>query len=380
MATVYLHIGTMKTGTSALQRFLDENREHLKKQGVIYPKLDLGLPMNYQFRNGHFIVYSAGGTNKVMEAHVDGQAVMEKAYEQIGELAKEYDNILLSEELLWHHSAREPEFWEKVSDNFRKINCELRIILYLRRQDALIESLYSHAIKSNHMLAKSFSEYKDGRAVNYFALDYYKNIKAMEQQIGKENLIVRVYEKERFVREKDAIFWDFLDAIGLPEDEGYQMQEEAKNPGLEGNFIEFKRIMNGLPEYKEMGNFMARPLSLASAVKTQGKIRKREGFFTAGEREKFMARFEEGNRKLAEEYLGRKDGKLFRETVEEPPAWELDRETMWRDIIISMTEAFCAQEKKMTELQEELKALEEIGDDNWCLKAYRKVRRHLKNR
>lgn len=35
--TFYLHIGTMKTGTSSIQDFLFVNRDILLKQGFLYP-------------------------------------------------------------------------------------------------------------------------------------------------------------------------------------------------------------------------------------------------------------------------------------------------------------------------------------------------------
>src|SRR6266508_5870907 len=34
---LYLHIGRQKTGTTAIQRFFDQNRERLKEIGVCYP-------------------------------------------------------------------------------------------------------------------------------------------------------------------------------------------------------------------------------------------------------------------------------------------------------------------------------------------------------
>src|SRR5699024_12805516 len=42
MTTVYLHIGAHKTGTTALQYFLWNNRKRLRKEGYLYPKLGLG--------------------------------------------------------------------------------------------------------------------------------------------------------------------------------------------------------------------------------------------------------------------------------------------------------------------------------------------------
>ena len=37
-----LHIGTYKTGTSSVQKFLDERRSELRKVGVCYPQVGMG--------------------------------------------------------------------------------------------------------------------------------------------------------------------------------------------------------------------------------------------------------------------------------------------------------------------------------------------------
>ena len=42
MATVYLCIGTQKTGTTSLQYFMRANEGVLKEQGYSYPYMDIG--------------------------------------------------------------------------------------------------------------------------------------------------------------------------------------------------------------------------------------------------------------------------------------------------------------------------------------------------
>ena len=37
MKTLYLHVGTTKTATSSIQRFLEENRTVLEKYGYCFP-------------------------------------------------------------------------------------------------------------------------------------------------------------------------------------------------------------------------------------------------------------------------------------------------------------------------------------------------------
>lgn len=55
MATVYLCIGTQKTGTTSLQYFMRANEDVLKKQSYSYPYMELGMSdAFYKNRNAHF--------------------------------------------------------------------------------------------------------------------------------------------------------------------------------------------------------------------------------------------------------------------------------------------------------------------------------------
>ena len=54
MKTLYLHIGTSKTGTSAIQIFCKDNQETLKKQGYYYPIFDFKYFNVKKVRNAHF--------------------------------------------------------------------------------------------------------------------------------------------------------------------------------------------------------------------------------------------------------------------------------------------------------------------------------------
>ena len=59
MAIVYLCVGTMKTGTTALQTFMRKNPEALKKQGYCYPFMEVGPVSGPKNRNGHFLIFQS---------------------------------------------------------------------------------------------------------------------------------------------------------------------------------------------------------------------------------------------------------------------------------------------------------------------------------
>lgn len=55
MKTLYLHIGTPKTATSSIQKFLAENWDVLQKHGYFLPESTHIYPRVNARRNAHFL-------------------------------------------------------------------------------------------------------------------------------------------------------------------------------------------------------------------------------------------------------------------------------------------------------------------------------------
>ena len=110
MTTVYISIGTPKTGTTALQNFMYSNDEELRKQGYCYPHLQVGISNLYKERNGQFLIYESNHENK----REHEEQVKERGYEQLAKIAKECPNIVLSDEQIWYRCQRKPDFWKEL--------------------------------------------------------------------------------------------------------------------------------------------------------------------------------------------------------------------------------------------------------------------------
>lgn len=356
MATVYLNIGTPKTGTTAIQSFLRENEALLNRLGYCFPELspEVGI-RGYKDRNGHFLICNAGSRYQYDEV-----IVRQKGFRAVERLAGQYPNIILSDEELWKSAGKREGLWQQIDEEFRKIGCEMKVIVYLRRQDLFIQSLWNQNVKSKYMRrTETFEECMEGNLFRYFPLNYYRHLSKMTRYLKKENIIVRPYEEGQFEGSEHSIFSDFLQCIGLNLTEAYTRETVRSNPGLRGNFIEIKRIINGVPRYREIEDFMEKPLRLANEHKVHNNLHAGCTMFASYEQQvEFLKKYEKSNRKVAEEFLGREDGKLFYDQVGELPAWKLEPDVMYRDLVLMVTEIFCQQEQKIRELRRDMKRIE----------------------
>lgn len=382
MTTVYLCIGTPKTGTTALQSFMRENEKLINEQGYSFPYMDLGILPIFRDRNAHFLVHQSELPTPE-EREKEFETVRANGYKIVAEEAKKYKNIILTDELVWNRCNEIENFWPDLIENFKRMNCEIKVVVYLRRQDLIIQSLWNQHVKVARRIWKTFRECIYGEYFNYFPLDYYAQLSKIAQYVKKENMIVRPYEKGQF--EENSIHADFFKAVGLSLTDAFTREKVEPNVGLKGNYIEIKRILNCVETYREMDDFMRRPVLNASKCQDSLEPYPQESMFTYEEQIEYMKRFEESNQKVAKEFLHREDGVLFYESVKELEGWKLNQDTIYRDILMCVAETFCVQEKRLAEMQAELdhtkKELQKLKDETKSMhnsaifRGYRKVRK-----
>lgn len=354
MKTVYIHIGTMKTGTSAIQNFLYENKAVLEKHGCGYPVLDIGLN-RYLYRNAHFLIWAAPEKDPQKKRALE-KALHEKAYQQIAAYAGPYNKLVITEESIWHRCDLFPDFWSDLVEDFRKLGFQVKIIVYLRRQDSVVQSLWNQRVKMEGMVTADFKQCIEQNGLKWFEFDYYKQLQKITQYVGKENMIVRVYEKGQFEGNNHSIYSDFLQCMDLPLTDEYTNKKESTygNLGLTGNFIEIKRRLNKVPQYRELQDFMMKPIMRASNYMDTVDPVPRTSMFSYDEQLAFLAKYEESNQKVAQEFLNRTDAPLFWESVKQLPEWKPNTNTIYRDLFISSCMVFCDQERKIRNLQKQL--------------------------
>ena len=312
MGTLYLHIGTPKTGTSAIQKFLMKNGETLKEQGFCYPDFGYRYPQIRKQRNAHFMVYRQKCKSQSEEEKREIRQAEEKQFyeglDKIKELMDTYPNVIMSDENIWNGYVKRKSFWKLLTEALKERGIDLKVIVYLRRQDLLVESYWLQRVKGTSW-EMDFQEYITSGKYKEFKLNYYKRLQSIANFAGKENVIVRVYEKQQW--EGHTLIQDFFHCVGLKMNDKFVDEDMMVNTRLSGSCLEVKRILNQSEYFREERGWLIKDLKTVQNEIGHSKCK----YFTYEEQIAFLKQYEESNAAVAREFMNRQDGILFREGV-----------------------------------------------------------------
>ena len=306
MATLYLHVGMPKTGTTSLQRFLVKNQPALEEQGACYPDFSDIFTRFPRARNARFICRRK--SDKADEA---------RALERIEVLAQTHERVILSDEYLWKRRVWDPTFWDEFTDEAACFG-SMKMVVYLRRQDLFLHSWWAQSVKIQSACEqRSFADYVEETGIlESPMLDYAGALDVAAAAIGRENVLVRVFDKPS-LEAAGGIVADFLSTVGLRANGGYKSTGKAyANPSLKDSVLETKRLLNRNQGFHTRASKRVRDpytdalLSVQEDLMAEGLLGQRTGFSSELRRE-ILERFREGNERVAREYLGREDGILF---------------------------------------------------------------------
>ena len=356
---LFVHAGTPKTGTSAIQIYCSTNNERIQATGTTYPNLGFEFPGIGINRNAHFLVHTIKGADNKRDKAAE-EALVNEGLEKIMAQFDEFDKVIISDETLWNSGAfKEPRI-KKLKDVCDQHDVELKFIVYLRRQDTLIQSYWAQQVKEKSKL--TFKEYIETGKYSFFKLDYFSRLEAIASVIGKENLIVRVYEKSRYY--KGSITADFLHLIGIETDASFIEPDHVVNPSLTGPTLEIKRILNSFPDFSQKNSFVLPLLNAYQRDHYDNVAFKNTDYFTKDMHDAFMATYEESNRAVAREYLHNEDEILFTEEIDlptdekDPMCYELeDMIRICGELIIKQHEAYEMLKERYDEKSAELSAV-----------------------
>lgn len=315
MSTLYIHIGYHKTGTTAIQNYLWKHRARLKKRGVLYPAVALSGPTHAKLANVfkgqkfHDVIAQMRGDVGPGDADPYELAPGEDAESLYSELHKAIDRgkcpttVISSECFLeWIDPA-------EVARYVSRLGMDIKIVIYLRRQDLWIESVYNQIIKDRYLrYSGDFSSMPQHEQMNYLAV-----LDDWAAHFGVENLVVRAYEGGQL--KNGNVIDDFLSILGI--DERF---DSAKSSARRDNASLHKDVVKVLIETNALQLCeLEHALVLESLDEVNSTLLERDGgeaakILSDAKRKDILKRYAEVNRTVAMRYMKRDDGVLFYDT------------------------------------------------------------------
>lgn len=291
--TLFLHIGAGKTGTTAIQEFCLLNLRELSKRGYLFPKLGL-------YGESHNLLGHAWGVGWMPPQMIE-ELVPSDIWHKARQLfSKTKGHMIISSETLTWVFDQKPESMREIRSLFA--GYQVQIIFYVRRQDLHAQSVYNQRVKTGH----SDERFNVDKLSEFY--DYYAFLCSIAEVFGKENVIVRPYEKQQF---RDGnIYSDFLFTLGVNWSGDFAIPQKDPNPRLGQDALDFLRIANSVDrpwERKLQFNQLVSKLSLFQ----EDAIGAANSGLSVEENRAILERFQSSNQRVAREFLGREDGVLF---------------------------------------------------------------------
>lgn len=339
--TLYIHIGTGKTGTTAIQDFLSANSAQLEQTcGLRYIQSVL--------QSGR---HHTACLNSYPEPRHEGSDSFEKTRTALRKVDEEIksshcENFILSSENFPGVSSSELNslYIHEIGRSYR-----IKIIVYLRRQDEYLESWHSQLVKTTNINSNIYT--LRSQLKNKGLFDYKKLVERWTAVYGQENIIVRPYEKDQLAG-GDAVH-DFISLWGLDGLDGFETEKKVSNKSLSRDQVVLIQAFYRAGLERFVDAVIQKPFDFDTSTSKY--------FLSPQERDALIDEYEESNAYVARKYLGREDGKLFyaKRPSEAEPDWRPAdlpaTEYLLRAMTHIISKQLMHQSRRIDSLEEQLK-------------------------
>ena len=311
-----LHIGTEKTGTSSIQRFLTLNRAALASDGVVYPGASgEGGGSQWEFvACAHNHIWETDvGRRLGIYSEQDQKHFRQKFRDELSaefNAAKQGSRLVISSEHL-HSRLVNKQMIERLKAFLEPWVKEFKVVLYLRRQDRVAVSFFSTKVKTGNSNPIVFPGSPKNGVPYYF--DYERGYENWCAVFGEDNVLPRLFSPGEW--EQNDLILDFCTVCGL-EYKGKRMPV-IENESLDLRGIHFILELNRqLSVDKDASKNREREalVRLASEL-----CRGKDSPANREEARAFYQQFIEGNERLRQRAFPERTELLFDENFSEYP-------------------------------------------------------------
>ncbi|MDJ0576559.1 MAG: hypothetical protein QNJ65_15500 [Xenococcaceae cyanobacterium MO_234.B1] len=299
-----IHIGMEKTGTTTIQEFLHLNRDKLANQGVAYlrsPGLTNNRKLATYCMNNNKVDDQVKYLGILSDAkRNEWKAKFRQEFDrEIKNLDKKISSVIISSEH-FHSRLTAKDEVKNLLDILRSYFTDIKILVYLRRQDQVAVSHYSTKVKVGR--TKSAVLLPKDVSPNDPYYNYYDLMERWASVFGKQNINIRIFDKSKFVN--GDLLQDFIGATGLIESDNFDIpekQNEKLSASVQHALILmnefFPESINNIPVKfnNQLRNYVISEL--------QQKYKGREKLPTRKEALEFYGKFSDSNQRFADKYL-----------------------------------------------------------------------------
>lgn len=294
MTPLTIHIGMNKTGTTALQAALFQNRSALARAGLLYPKTGLGS--------------RAAGRGLHYRLSESFLARDPNAPDMVAGLLKEIDGSDATHAIVSSEFFVELQELDALRDSLS--GRPVRILVYLRRHDHWVSSLFSQGVKSRANPPWGPSVEQFIRHIRRNIGHYYVYSRLLDRwaaAFGQDAIDLRLYGHGNIVAEVLSGFGidpDTLSGFSMPEDRANSSPSRRQLAAID----HIQRA--SYPDH-------VRHALVRRILDTADPERERR-LMTSETAQALLDEHAEDYTRIARTYLGREDGILFDEAPPEP--------------------------------------------------------------
>ena len=282
MTLCILHLGSEKTGTSSIQKYFGAHRDALLNEGLWYPR-------SFTNAGGHVhLNLSTAALEGTLKD--DSAAVVEFRKEHRRAKKAGAKSVLFSSEF-FHSELRDTQAVQRLKTFLSHFFDRFQLVYYARRQDQMLASMHSTAVRGAWTSDPDALSVYPSKGHYYF--DHFSVCNLWSAQFGRENLVCRVYERDKLLN--GDIIDDFSDVLGLGVDAS--RPRVASNESLSFETMSALLLLNGS---KHKDNKELRRKLIAMGAKRNGK---RVPMLTKADAQQFQNRFAESNAKFFASYI-----------------------------------------------------------------------------
>jgi len=331
MKRLFIHLGMHKTGSTAIQHFLTNNQGSLEENGIHYLQSARGMRDGVSHAKlGYSFAKIVNDKNNPQLTPTNGRSItsqhvaiitrnLEDIYNEIAESS--YTNYIISHEGLFplfidDLTVQKDDLSLSYMNWLRKLAeiCEINYIVYLRRQDLWVESLYAQYQKGGAPLRLLPFEDFVIKIKNSGVLDYAQVVTNLRKLPGTHHIFVRPFESQQ-LRKKDVVT-DFMAILGLLDLSGFVRGESDNSQNFPRPYtiLLHQAALAGVDrEFREAVELISH--------RNRTKVDLPKYFLSGQERAELVREYQVPNRTVAQRYLS--EDELFFDTPNssEDPYW-----------------------------------------------------------